>query len=243
MIDLHCHVLPGVDDGSLDVADSVAMARQAAADGIEQICATPHIRHDHDVRMYELAERVRELNDALEGEGVPVRILTGGEVAETVLHHITDDELRQVSLGGGAGWILLEPAPGPIGERLLESVAHLKERGYGSVVAHPERHASGDFRERLEALAQAGGLIQVTAAFLEAGPGADVMLDLARHGLVHLVASDAHSSHGGRRVAISGAMARLAEIDVLRPHIGWIAREGPLAVVRGEQATPPFGPL
>jgi tyrosine-protein phosphatase YwqE len=66
VIDLHCHLLPGVDDGALDLADSLAMARQAEADGISAICATPHIRHDHDVRIGELHARVAELNRALE---------------------------------------------------------------------------------------------------------------------------------------------------------------------------------
>ena len=58
MIDLHCHILPGVDDGARDLDDAAAMAAQAQADGIATICATPHIRHDHDVRIAELADRV-----------------------------------------------------------------------------------------------------------------------------------------------------------------------------------------
>ena len=83
MIDLHCHILPGIDDGALDLADSLAMARIGAADGIEVIAATPHIRHDHDVRIGELAGRVEELNEELRGAEIPVAIVTGGEVAET----------------------------------------------------------------------------------------------------------------------------------------------------------------
>jgi protein-tyrosine phosphatase len=62
VIDLHCHILPGIDDGALDLPDSLAMARVAAADGIDVIAATPHIRHDHDVRIPELAGRVEEVN-------------------------------------------------------------------------------------------------------------------------------------------------------------------------------------
>ncbi len=68
-IDLHCHILPAIDDGARDLADSVAMARQAAADGIEAVCATPHIRHDHDVRIEEVADRVGALNAVLREEG------------------------------------------------------------------------------------------------------------------------------------------------------------------------------
>ena len=75
MIDLHCHVLPALDDGALDVEDSVGMVGQARADGIVAICATPHIRHDHDVRVHELAERVERLQAEVDIRGGGVRIV------------------------------------------------------------------------------------------------------------------------------------------------------------------------
>jgi tyrosine-protein phosphatase YwqE len=71
-----------VDDDALDLADRLGMAGQAARDGIAAICATPHIRHDHDLRIGELADRVRRLPDAIAGAGLPVTVLPGGEVAE-----------------------------------------------------------------------------------------------------------------------------------------------------------------
>lgn len=147
MIDLHCHILPGVDDGALDLRDSLGMARQAVGDGIERVCATPHIRHDHDVRIGELAERVAALNAALAGEGLPLSVLGGGEVAETAVEGLTEEELRLVGLGAGE-WVLLEPAPGPLGDTLLRRVAHLAERGRRALIAHPERHLSADMGER-----------------------------------------------------------------------------------------------
>ena len=76
------------------------MARVAAGDGIEVISATPHIRHDHDVHIPELAGRVAELNAELERNGIPVEVVVGGEVAETALDGLDDEELRAVSLGG-----------------------------------------------------------------------------------------------------------------------------------------------
>ncbi|HET7574454.1 MAG TPA: CpsB/CapC family capsule biosynthesis tyrosine phosphatase, partial [Solirubrobacterales bacterium] len=164
MIDLHCHILDAIDDGAQDADDSVAMARQAEADGIEAICATPHIRHDHDVRIEELAERVSGLNALLEREAVAVKVLQGGEVAETAVEDLSEEELGKVSLGEG-GWILLEPAPGPLGDSLLRRVGHLAERGHRALVAHPERHLSADMFERMAALVAAGALIQATADF------------------------------------------------------------------------------
>ena len=82
------------------MADSLAMARIAAADGIEVIAATPHIRHDHDVRIPELAGRVEEINEALRGADIAVVVVAGGEVAETVLDGLDERELRAVSLDG-----------------------------------------------------------------------------------------------------------------------------------------------
>jgi protein-tyrosine phosphatase len=113
VIDLHCHILSGIDDGASDLADSIAMATQGVEDGIAVICATPHIRHDHDVRIAELAWRIDEVNAALRARRIATRVAPGGEVAETILEHLDDDELLRVSLGGGGRWILLEPAPGP----------------------------------------------------------------------------------------------------------------------------------
>jgi len=78
LIDLHCHLLPGVDDGALDLDDSVAMARVAVREGFEAICATPHIRHDHDVRIGEIAGRVAALGEELDRREIPLRVLTGG---------------------------------------------------------------------------------------------------------------------------------------------------------------------
>ena len=124
MVDLHCHILPALDDGALDLRDSVGMARQAAADGIEPICATPHIRHDHDVRIHELAGRVEAVNERLREERVPVAVLRGGEVAETAVEGLSEEELSMVALGDGA-WVLLEPAPGPLGDSLARRVEHL----------------------------------------------------------------------------------------------------------------------
>ena len=215
MIDLHCHVLPGIDDGARDMDDSLAMARQAAADGIEVICATPHIRHDHDVRIHELEERVAELQSAVDAAGIGVRIERGGEVAEPILDALTDDELRTVALG--RHWILLEPGAGPLGEALIAGVAKLHERGFGAIVAHPERHPADDIEDVLADAVAAGALVQATAAALaDGGDGAAWLTRLARDGLIHVLGSDAHTSHFGRPVALSAAYAQLGDAAAMQ---------------------------
>jgi protein-tyrosine phosphatase len=240
VIDLHCHILAGVDDGALDLADSVAMARQADADGVVLICATPHIRHDHDVRIAELPGRVDALNAALVAAGVRARALPGAEVAETIVERLDDAQLRALTLGGGGRWILLEPRPGPLADSLAATVDHLAARGLRCVIAHPERHLAPDLLERLAALVAHGALVQATAALVEGGPAVDGMLAMARAGVLHVVASDAHSSHGGRPVKLSGALARLATVDRLSGHLDWIAHTAPRAIVDGKDVAPPF---
>lgn len=241
MIDLHCHILDAIDDGARDADDSVGMARQAEEDGIEAVCATPHIRHDHDVRIEELAGRVRGLNARLEQELIAVRILQGGEVAETAVEGLSEEELARVSLGGG-GWILLEPAPGPLGDSLLRRVAHLHERGHRALIAHPERHLSADMFERMKALVAEGALIQATADFFLREQTAVGMLAMAERGLVHVLSSDAHTVLAGRPVRLSPALEKLREVELLAPHIDWIAEAAPRAIVNGDPLDPPYDP-
>jgi protein-tyrosine phosphatase len=241
VIDLHCHILDAIDDGARDADDSVAMARQAEADGIEAVCATPHIRHDHDVRIEELEGRVRGLNERLERELVAVRVLQGGEVAETAVEDLSEEELSRVALGDG-NWILLEPAAGPLDESLLRRVAHLADRGHRTIIAHPERHLSADMFERMAALVTEGALIQATADFFLRENMAKGMLAMAERGLVHVLSSDAHTVHGGRPVRISPALERLREVEILAPHLDWIAKTAPRAIVNGDPLEVPYSP-
>jgi protein-tyrosine phosphatase len=241
VIDLHSHILPALDDGALDLADSVAMAREAERDGIAVVCATPHIRSDHDVRIDELPERVAQLQLELAARGVSVRIAQGGEVSQLAADALSAEHLRAVSLDGG-GWILLEPAPGALADELPALVERLALRGARTILAHPERHAGADFEQRLRSLAAHGCLLQWTADFIASrDPRAadDLVLGLARDGLVHLLASDAHSSHGGRPLRLRAGFERLREVCP-PAWVDWIASEAPAAILRGEPVAPPW---
>jgi tyrosine-protein phosphatase YwqE len=217
------------------------MARQAAEDGIEAICATPHIRHDHDVRIHEVAGRVGTVNARLHEEGVPVTLLQGGEVAETAVEDLGEEELARVSLGGGR-WILLEPAPGPLDDSLARRVAHLAERGHRSLIAHPERHLSADMFERIASLVADGALVQATADFFLREEMARGMSALAEAGLVHVLSSDSHSSRFGRPVRLAAAFERLAGLPGVGEHVEWMAEVAPRAIVAGEELAVPFAP-
>jgi protein-tyrosine phosphatase len=209
LIDLHCHILPGIDDGAVDMDDALAMARQAESDGIEIVCATPHIRYDHDVRIHELDNHIAALQAAIDTAGIRLRIVRGGEVAEPILGSLTDDELATVALGGGR-WILLEPRPGPIDDELLQGIDVLAERGFGAIIAHPERHIGPDIEARLRDVVARGALVQATAARLAEGDEGTAWLTFLAHDrLIHVLGSDAHRSDIGRRVELSAAYAQL----------------------------------
>lgn len=241
MIDLHCHILPALDDGALDLGDSLAMARQAEADGIDLVCATPHIRHDHDVAIETIAGRVARLNAELGAAGLNVRVASGGELAEPVARSLSEQERDLVSLGGGRRWLLIEPAPGPLSQGLVDLAAELQSDGRRMLLAHPERHLGPGAAECLEAIVAAGGLVQATAADLATradGP----LIEFAERGLIHVLGSDAHSSHAGRAVALRAALERLAQIPRLADHRDWIAHTAPAAIVGGADVSVPFAP-
>lgn len=237
MIDLHCHILPGLDDGAKDLEDSIAMAQQAEEDGIEVVCATPHIRSDHNVQIMEIAERVRVLQEALEDRGLGVRLAPGGELAQLQADGLGEEELRAVAIGGKGGWVLLEPAPGPLGDDLELTVARLARRGVSSIVAHPERHAAEDFEQRLRSLVSHGCVIQWTAEFVAAPGPREFALRLACEGLVHVLGSDAHSAAIGRPVHLAEAFAQLA--SVCSPQrMQWMCEDAPRAILRSEPVSP-----
>jgi protein-tyrosine phosphatase len=242
LIDLHCHLLPGLDDGARDLPDAVAMAEQAQADGIAAICATPHIREDHPVRIDELQARRDELTAALSAAGCATRVLAGGEVAASTVAALEERELVEVSLGGAGRWVLLEPGAGPLDDRCEQAVESLRGRGFRALVAHPERHLTPDIVERLRRLIGRGALAQATAAsLLDPATGAG-MLGLARAGVIHVLGSDAHSAQTGRPVALTAALRCLRDVEGVAEHLGWVASAAPHGIVTGRELTAPFGP-
>jgi tyrosine-protein phosphatase YwqE len=136
--------------------------------------------------------------------------------------------------------VLLEPRAGPLSDTLDEAVAQLRARGYEALIAHPERHLGEDIEQRLCRLVAGGALVQATAAFFESPPTAEGMLALAARGLVHVLGSDAHSSHGGHPMALRGALDVLSGVPRVAGHLDWIAHEAPAAIVAGGTPRPPY---
>ncbi|MBX5474372.1 MAG: capsular biosynthesis protein [Thermoleophilia bacterium] len=239
MIDLHAHVLPGVDDGPATLDASLELLRAAHADGIVRIAATPHVRADFPTPVAAMERLVAEVNEAARAQGISVEVLPGGELDLAYLEELDDDALRRFGLGGNPRLLLLEcPYAGwPLA--LRDVVFRLAARGFSVVLAHPERNAEVQERpDLLRPLVDAGVLVQLTAASLDGRLGrqaqacARALLD---DELAHLVASDAHGP-STRAAGLSSAVEALRDEALGR----WLVREVPAALVAGE--TPPPRP-
>jgi protein-tyrosine phosphatase len=217
LIDLHCHALPGVDDGPASREDAVALLRAAAADGTRVVVATPHVSR----RFPTTPEVIDAGVTSLAGSGV--ELLAGAEVTHEMALQLPDEVLRRLTLGSSSCVLLetpLQPVIGPDFERAFES---LLERGYRVLLAHPERApAMRDNPARLRALVERGAACSVTAAALLGGFGDASRwfgLELLRDGLVHSVDSDAHHASmrpPGLRAGLEAAAALLPSLDTAR---------------------------
>ena len=237
MIDLHCHVLPGIDDGPPTIEGSVALARAAAVAGVATLVATPHVSARYRNDATTIMRLVDELNAHLASEGVELEILPGAEIAITSVTEIEPSELPSLGLGGGP-WLLMEPPFAPIVAGLENTLISLQREGHRILLAHPERcPAFHRDPAMLESLVSSGVLTSVTAGSLVGQFGSDVRrfaLRLMRDGLAHNVASDAHD-HVKRPPGIAAELERAG----LAPLTDWLTRAVPTAILSGDERIPP----
>jgi protein-tyrosine phosphatase len=212
-VDLHCHLLPGVDDGPVTLDESVAYARAAAAAGTTTIVATSHVEL-LDVR--ELPERVEEVRAALEEEGIDLRLLVGGELKHFSIPYLDEDDLEILAQGPpGARWLLYEVPFEGVTTDFLAGAQELRDRGYGLLLAHPER--SADILDGgLEALGpelRAGSVVAANVGPItrrESAARHAASLELLRRGIVGLIATDAHAPT--RPYTLAEAYAAIREL-------------------------------
>jgi protein-tyrosine phosphatase len=196
--DIHFHALPGVDDGPATMEESLELARLAVRDGTRTVVATPHIRREFVADPGEVRERVAELQDRLRLEGIPLYVLPGGELDARMVPHLAQRDLSQIAIGpDGNRWLLLEaPFDGLAG--LVDAAAELRARGFGVVLAHPERAAGvlASGCKVLRRLLDSGCVAQVSVTSLTGDHGHEAQVSawtLVDYGLAHVLASDAHS--------------------------------------------------
>jgi protein-tyrosine phosphatase len=198
-VDLHFHLLPGVDDGPADLSASLALARGAVAEGTRTVVATPHVRGDLGLTdAVEIDLRVRELRGRLAAARIPLEVRCGGELGHDLVFRLSERELDLLAQGPPGGrWVLVETPFEGIGEDFHAATAELRARGFGVLVAHPERSADAalDGAAGLRRELRAGSLAQVNAQSLTGGHGDDARKAawaLIADGLVAVFASDAH---------------------------------------------------
>lgn len=195
MIDLHAHVLPGLDDGPATLERSLQLVRAAHSAGITTIAATPHVDRTWGVAPEQIGQVRASLRQALADSDVDVEIVAGAEIALDRLVDLHDDELAELALGGGR-FLLVECPLTVLAGDFLWPVRRLLRDGWGVVLAHPERSPSLHRDHRvLQELVGAGAQIQVTASAFVGDFGERARqsaLQLLQAGLVHVVASDAH---------------------------------------------------
>jgi protein-tyrosine phosphatase len=230
MIDLHAHILPDVDDGPQSPEVAVSMARVAAAAGTRAMATTSHVNRGFGLGPAELGTARAALAERLAAEGVELELLAGGEVAPERLPDLDDDTLRGLALGGGP-YVLLECPFSPVGAGMDMMVADLHRRGFGVLLAHPERSPS--FQRdlgRLGRLVERGALAQVTTGSLSGDFGEPVRraaTAMLQQGLVHVLASDAHDAvYRPPDLRATGGALDEAQAD-------WMASTAPAAIVAG----------
>jgi protein-tyrosine phosphatase len=200
-VDLHCHLLPGLDDGAATLADSLRHVRRLEREGVRDVACTPHVKRTQfpRVSLEELAGRRAELQAAIVAAGLRVRLHPGGELSHRDALALSPAELELVAQGPeGARWLLLECPFAGLDDAFVAAAARLHRLGYGLLLAHPERTAdmtTPGGRERLAALLADGAMLQVNVCSLLGNHGLEVQetaVHLVRDGLATCLASDGH---------------------------------------------------
>jgi protein-tyrosine phosphatase len=236
LLDLHCHILPGVDDGAVDLPDAIAMARAAVAGGIRAVCASSHL----GVRLFGttpelLASERAVLVQALAEEEVPLTVLPGAEnfLAGSDPVRFAEEALP---LGESDRYILMDFSMSEVPSVLPAALAALAARGRTAVIAHPERNrALQRDPSPLAAWVAQGALLQVNASSLAGylGPEArEAGLQLLRAGAAHVLSSDAHGRD--RRPFCLAEGWAVAAGEVGEEEADRLVRERPWKIARGE---------
>ncbi|MCA0981215.1 tyrosine-protein phosphatase [Exiguobacterium aestuarii] len=201
MIDIHCHLLPAVDDGPGTVEQTIEMARRAVEEGVTAIVVTPHAFHPQfETEDLNVQEAAATLKNVLHQEGITLDIYPGQEIRVfgDLVQALEDGEALSLA---GSRYVLVEFPSDTVPAYAEQLFFRLQTEGYTPVIAHPERNKElATNPKRLVDFVSSGALSQVTTSSLTGEFGQNVKeiaFVFLRNGLSQLVASDAHST--GRR--------------------------------------------
>jgi len=200
-IDIHCHILPGVDDGSPDMATSLEMLRIADKNGITHLILTPHHKpmHHNVSPEHNVAYR-KKLQEAAKAEGIKAKLFSGNEI------YYSDETMEELMEGkicslAGSDYVLVEFHPTNPYKAIQNAVSRVQAAGFIPIIAHVERYSDiVSHPSRVKDLIEMGSFIQVNASSIMGKYGFGIShftKKLLKEELVHFVASDAHDT--GRR--------------------------------------------
>jgi protein-tyrosine phosphatase len=247
MIDLHCHILPGIDDGAADLSVSIGMAKAFIADETLVVACTPHILpglyHNSGPQ---IRQAMVKLQQVLDEEGIPLRLVPGAD------NHIAPNFLAELRSGhllslADTRYVLVEPPHHIAPPRMEDLLFDLLVAGYVPILTHPERLTWIEARyQAVRRLVQAGVWMQITSGSLTGAFGrnarywAERMLE---EGLVHILASDAHdvsrrppNLSQGREAASKRVGSAEAEHMVATRPLGILHNDPPSNLLRSESA-------
>jgi len=236
VIDLHCHPLPGIDDGPSSIEASLAMLRCAAAAGTTMMVATPHVSAAYPGTVATgIASAVRALQARVDEAGIDIRLLAGAEVE--VMHREMLDEAVLPGLRLGESPFMLAELPFGADARFCEMLLGMHGDLLPAVLAHPERcRGFHEDPELLGRLVDQGLLVQITAASVAGRYGSTVQRaarNMLEQGLVHIVASDSHDAE--RRPPQLRQPLEEAGLGAL---VQTLCVDNPSAILAGERPAP-----
>ena len=242
MIDIHSHILPGIDDGPRDLEQALEMARLAVADGIRVMVATPHLFKHRSGEVAALNEKsvilehLDRFRDRLAAESIPLEILPGCDVplSTDALSLLAED--RVLTVNDGKRYLLLELPHFSIPPTLEDICFRLQSQGITPIITHPERQPMIlEKPERLARLVELGCLAQLTAGSLTGTFGRQVAKgsrQLVKKGYIHVLASDAHNTRG-RPPILSKAVSALSKL-IGPEQARAMVTQTPAKIIKGE---------
>jgi protein-tyrosine phosphatase len=232
LIDLHCHILPSLDDGVATLDEARQLARTAAAEGVTVIAATPHVRADYPTTVEQMEQGVAEIGADLAEQGIAVEILHGAEIDLTELAGLPTERLQRLTIGQTGRYLLVECPY--VGWPLMfpSIVSKLIRDEIVPVIAHPERSLEVQSTPKIiEPLVSAGALIQLTAGSVTGAFGRgprNTARQMLACGWAHLIASDGHGP-SIPRPGLASAAHSLEDEDLAR----YLTLEVPAAIMAG----------
>ena len=199
MIDIHCHILPGIDDGAGNLEESIQMCNLASHDGIKTIVATPHTMNGLYINNRHLIKKkVYDLNNSLKDNNIDIVIIPGAEVH--VNYNIMEllNQGFAITVNDANKYLLLELPVYTVPPKIEEQIFQLKLEGITPIFSHPERNtAIQNNLNIIYKIIKQGGLMQITSLSLTGEFGAaaqECALTMLNLNLAHIIASDAHST-------------------------------------------------